>query len=110
MKDQICLSIERHSHVVLDETKSGIVSKMLHIGQHAGNQIVDANDLEPFLKKAVTEVGTDEPGPAGYQRFQLKLSLGQPVPNHSGGRIARGHSANQPRPITPAFTHGSAPE
>jgi hypothetical protein len=39
-----------------------------HVGEGAGREVIDDQDLDPLGDKAVDEVAADEPRPAGHER------------------------------------------
>ena len=43
----------------------GFVAQVVEVGEAAGDEVIDRDDLVPFGQESLAQVGADEPGPAG---------------------------------------------
>jgi hypothetical protein len=65
--DLIDVELPRLHDVVVDKAKPAGVAQVRDVGEPAGQEIVDADDVVAARHEARAQVGADEPGPAGDQ-------------------------------------------
>ncbi|OPY73429.1 MAG: hypothetical protein A4E64_02573 [Syntrophorhabdus sp. PtaU1.Bin058] len=61
------LDQHRLGHIVSEEFKAGILHKTGDVFFHAGEVIIEADDLMPVPEELFAEMGPDETGAAGHE-------------------------------------------
>jgi hypothetical protein len=79
---------QRLHDVVTQELEGAAIQEMLHIGAAAGEEVVETNDLMPFVDQPLTEMRPDEPRPTRYQNPH-DVPTSRPDARCSPGRIDR---------------------
>lgn len=70
---------------MLEQVKRRVRPQVTNVVEAARRQIVDHENLVLFRQEAVTKVGTDEPGPAGYKDAQANSSMFHGKARGAGG-------------------------
>jgi hypothetical protein len=89
---------------VPQELEVRIAEEVRDIVLHAGEEVVDAKDVLPFLQKPLAQVGSDEPRPAGDEH-----ALADVVASHTdpGFRRSAIHTAKAKSPIKDMSDHSA---
>ncbi len=64
MKNLVHLHGQRVLHVVAVQLETRVTQQVRHVGARAGEEVVQAHDIVPFLDQAFAQMGTEEPGPS----------------------------------------------
>jgi hypothetical protein len=56
--DLINLELERVTHIMPDELKTGVPDEVLDVALSAGEKVIEAENFVSFIEKAFAEVGT----------------------------------------------------
>ena len=67
MKDMLHRSFDKNivCYIVIEESETFMTEQMGNVRYIAGDKVIDANDIVPFHKKAITEMRTEETGTSG---------------------------------------------
>ena len=76
--DLVHLQEDRLDNVVPDELEARPAYQVLDVLELTGEEVVQAKDLATLLQKPFTEMGADEPGPAGDQDTLFQMHWRRP--------------------------------